>query len=111
MPERLERIVTNRNKFGRKQNSKAIKSLVILHHFQKRTAVAPAVVRLQFIRAASAVAFRWAIASIDIMGLTPEAEGKVEPSIAYRLCVSQASPSGLVAEVFAEPPSRAVPWM
>jgi hypothetical protein len=57
---------------------------------------------LQFIRSARADAFLWAIASIETMGLTPEAEGNVEPSMAYRLRASQTSPSGLMAEVFAD---------
>jgi hypothetical protein len=32
-------------------------------------------------RAARADAFRWAMASMEIMGLTPEADGNEEPSI------------------------------
>jgi len=62
-------------------------------------------------RAASAWALRWAIAAIEIMGLTPDAEGKDAPSITYKLRASQLSPSGFVAEVRGELPSRAVPMM
>jgi len=58
-------------------------------------------------RAASADAFRWAIASMVIIVLTPEAVGTDEPSITKILRASQVSPSGLVAEVFGELPSRA----
>src|SRR5271165_130570 len=37
------------------------------------------------------------MASIEIMGFTPDAEGKEAPSMTYRLCVSQHSPSSQVA--------------
>lgn len=62
-------------------------------------------------RAAKTEAFRWAIASMEIMGLTPDAQGKDELSITKRLRTSQVSPSGLVAEVRGEPPRRTLPMM
>jgi hypothetical protein len=34
-----------------------------------------------FVRAGSAEELRWAMASMEIMGLTPEAEGKDKPSM------------------------------
>src|ERR1700682_4023732 len=46
-----------------------------------------------------------------IIGLTPEALGKLEPSITKRLRTSHVSPSGLVVEVLGELPRRAVPIM
>src|SRR4029077_15195390 len=61
--------------------------------------------------APSTVALRCATASIEIMGLTPDALGNDEPSITYKFFTSQVSPSGLVAEAFREPPSRAVPMI
>src|SRR6476646_11301935 len=60
---------------------------------------------------ASARAFRCAIASIEIMGLTPDALGNDDPSITKKFRASQVSPSGLVAEFFGDPPSRALPMM
>lgn len=62
-------------------------------------------------RPASANAFRRAIASMEIMGFTPEALGNDDPSITKILRASQVSPSGLIADVFAEPPSRALPMI
>jgi hypothetical protein len=38
-------------------------------------------VAVQLSRAASAAAFRWAMASMEIIGFTPEAEGNDELSI------------------------------
>jgi hypothetical protein len=48
---------------------------------------------------------------MEIMGLTPEALGNDDPSITKRLRASHVSPSGLVAEVFGDPPSLALPMM
>ena len=62
-------------------------------------------------RAASAEELRCAMASIVIMGFTPDALGKEEPSITKRFRTSQVSPSGFVAEFLGELPSRAVPMM
>src|SRR5271155_2275700 len=62
-------------------------------------------------RFTSAPALRCAIASIEIMGLTPDADGKDDPSITRKLRASQVSPSGLVAELRAELPMRAEPMM
>src|SRR6266403_4365374 len=53
----------------------------------------------------------WAIASMEIMGFTPEALGKAEPSMTYRLGTSHVWPSGLVADALGEPPMRALPMM
>src|SRR6266851_6887749 len=61
--------------------------------------------------APSTVALRCATASIEIMGLTPDALGNDEPSITYKFFTPQASPSGFVAETLGESPSRAVPMM
>src|ERR1700739_4420214 len=60
---------------------------------------------------ASTAALRCAMAAIEIMGLTPEALGKDEPSITYKFFTSQVSPSGFVAENPGESPIRAVPIM
>src|SRR5215467_14231730 len=61
--------------------------------------------------AASTVEFRCAMASMEIIGFTPEAFGNDEPSITSRFLTSQVSPCGLVADEWAEPPMRAVPIM
>ena len=60
---------------------------------------------------ANRLAFRCAIASIVIIGLTPEALGNDEPSITYKFFTSHVSPCGFVAEEFGESPMRAVPMM
>lgn len=52
-----------------------------------------------------------AIDWMEIIGLTPEALGKHEPSMTYRLRASQVWPSGSVAEVLGEPPIRALPMI
>src|SRR3954466_10971176 len=52
-----------------------------------------------------------ASASIDTIGLTPEADGNADPSSTYRLRMSQVSPSGLQADMPGEPPIRAEPMM
>ena len=52
-----------------------------------------------------------AIDSIEIIGLTPEADGNDEPSATITFGVSHNAPCGLVAEVFGEPPIRAEPMM
>ena len=52
-----------------------------------------------------------AIASIEIIGLTPEALGKQEPSQTSRSRTSHVSPSALQAEVAGAPPIRAEPMM
>ena len=62
-------------------------------------------------RSASAEAFRWAMASMEIIGFTPEALGNVELSITNKFRTSHVCPSGFVAEVFADPPMRALPMM
>ena len=49
------------------------------------------------------------MASMEIMGFTPEAQGNEEPSMTYRFRASQVSPSGFVAEVLGERPRRAEP--
>ena len=51
------------------------------------------------------------MASMEIMGLTPDADGNEDPSITYRLRASQVWPSGLVAELRGELPMRAEPIM
>ena len=53
----------------------------------------------------------YAIASIEIIGLTPEAVGKVEASQTVTPAKSQVCPSGSHAEVAGDPPMRAVPMM
>src|SRR2546422_8282160 len=53
----------------------------------------------------------YAIASIEIIGLTPEAVGKAEPSQIKRSRTSHVSPWGLQAEPAGEPPMRAEPMM
>ena len=53
----------------------------------------------------------YAIDSIEIIGLTPEAVGKQDPSATTRSFTSQVSPSGLSAEIYGEPPIRALPMM
>src|SRR5262245_36086949 len=60
---------------------------------------------------ARTVAFLWAIASIEIIGLTPEALGNDEPSMTNRFFASQVSPCGFVADLYGESPIRAVPMM
>ena len=55
--------------------------------------------RGQVSEAASLVAFMCAIDSIEIIGLTPDAVGKHEPSATSRLRTSHVIPSGLVADV------------
>ena len=52
-----------------------------------------------------------AIASIETIGLTPEAVGNDEPSQTSRSRTSQVSPSGLQAEPAGDPPMRAEPMM
>ena len=59
--------------------------------------------------AASRRAFRRAIASIVIIGLTPDAVGKVEPSATTRLRTSQVWPAGSAARSQARRPIRAEP--
>ena len=59
--------------------------------------------------AASLDAFICAIDSIEIMGFTPDAVGKHEPSATTRLRTSQVVPSGSVAEESGDPPIRALP--
>ncbi len=51
------------------------------------------------------------MASIEIIGFTPEALGNEELSITNRLRASHVWPSGLVADVLGEPPMRALPVM
>jgi hypothetical protein len=63
------------------------------------------------IRPARMDAFRCAMASIEIIGFTPEALGNEELSITNRLRISHVWPSGLVADVLGDPPIRALPMM
>src|SRR3954463_13648120 len=53
----------------------------------------------------------YASASIDTIGLTPEADGNADPSSTNRLRMSHVSPSGLQADMPGEPPIRAEPMM
>src|SRR5438270_1484378 len=62
-------------------------------------------------RAASPRALMWAMDWIEIWGLTPEAVGKLEPSITYRSRTSQVWPVGSQAEIAGDPPIRALPMM
>ena len=62
-------------------------------------------------RAANAEAFLCAMASMEIIGFTPEALGNEELSVTNKFRTSQVCPSGFVAEVFADPPMRALPMM
>jgi hypothetical protein len=66
---------------------------------------------LTYRRFAKTPALRCAIASIVIMGFTPEADGNAEPSSTSTFPASQHSPSGLLAEFFAEFPIRAEPMI
>src|SRR5207249_5746389 len=59
-------------------------------------------------RPATVEAFICAIASIEIIGLTPEAVGNVEPSQTTRSRSSHASPSGPQTAPSGEPPMHAV---
>lgn len=74
-------------------------------------AIGRAVRRTYANRAASPRAFMWAIASIEIIGLTPEAVGKAEPSHTMRSRTSHVWPVGSHAEVAGEPPMRAEAMM
>src|SRR5205807_4308077 len=62
-------------------------------------------------REARRVAFMCAIASIETIGLTPDAVGKVDASQTTRSRTSQVWPSGSQADVAGDPPIRAVPMM
>jgi len=48
---------------------------------------------------------------MEIIGFTPDADGNDAPSITDKLRASHVSPSGFVALVAGESPSRAVPMM
>src|SRR3954464_11734231 len=52
-----------------------------------------------------------ASASIDTIGLTPDADGNADPSSTNRLRKSHVSPSGLQADMPGDPPIRAEPMM